>query len=525
MEFYFSDSNLAKDKFLFNLIEKDPEGYVDIEIFKSFNKIKNMTEETDIIVQALSRSTVLQMNSEKTKIKRFTPIGTKDFDACTLFVDNLPPHANHDWIKTKFQCFGEVDYINIPRFKSNKIKGFAFIEFRDPESVKKACEHHKIFVEESAAMDTENESEKNKTEKVENCNERKSRKRKNSDMRSTKGKHKDGEMLLNADETPKHVKIETKAESEDNSDSIAKGKKLSKNRKRKLENNSDEKPPKRLRESEMNNSENHLLLSDSNDKNISQTKIHSHERLSKKRKKSEVENSKNQSQKSEDKSVLPVGQELRSAIDSQSDMEFTNNEGTSKNRRKKKQKKNLPKEPLRVMSKYEWKAYRNKYLNLQRSTMSYIKKQILMKQQEWEEPEPTNGKPEVSKKGLQFQSGVIIKITLKSPMIEPAGMKEKIKMFTKAAFIDVESFHSAVYLRYHLPESAHKTIEEKILDCFGSVSLLEGKEEELYWKKIEEDRNAKFSTPLTRKKRGRDKIIAKASKLAEQKNKHVYYDE
>ena len=42
LEFYFGDSNLSRDKFLCQLIEKDKRGCVDIEIFLKFNRIKSI---------------------------------------------------------------------------------------------------------------------------------------------------------------------------------------------------------------------------------------------------------------------------------------------------------------------------------------------------------------------------------------------------------------------------------------------------------------------------------------------------
>ncbi|GBO14842.1 hypothetical protein AVEN_110397-1 [Araneus ventricosus] len=102
--------------------------------------------------------------------------------------------------------------------------------------------------------------------------------------------------------------------------------------------------------------------------------------------------------------------------------------------------------------------------------------------------------------------------------------KEKVKAAAHVAYIDaqldIRNVHSMSY-----PEEANFIIQEKKLDNFGTVSLLEGTEEKSYWTKIQEDRKAKFSSPLVRKKRGRDKIIAKAAKLAEHKNKHIYFDE
>lgn len=58
-----------------------------------------------------------------------------------MYVERLPQNADQKWVKDVFGHFGCVRYVNVPRFKAtNKIKGFAFVEFNDPEDVKKACD-------------------------------------------------------------------------------------------------------------------------------------------------------------------------------------------------------------------------------------------------------------------------------------------------------------------------------------------------------------------------------------------------
>ena len=47
------------------------------------------------------------------------------------------PDADHDYIRNVFQSYGEVVYVSIPKFKSGRAKGFAFIEFKTTDSVDK----------------------------------------------------------------------------------------------------------------------------------------------------------------------------------------------------------------------------------------------------------------------------------------------------------------------------------------------------------------------------------------------------
>lgn len=53
VEFYFSDSNIAKDKFLKGKATETPEGWVSLEVIGSFKRMKEMTEDAEAIVEAL----------------------------------------------------------------------------------------------------------------------------------------------------------------------------------------------------------------------------------------------------------------------------------------------------------------------------------------------------------------------------------------------------------------------------------------------------------------------------------------
>ncbi|XP_057670952.1 la-related protein 7 [Diorhabda carinulata] len=138
MEFYFSDSNLAKDRFLSQLINDDP--YVDLNIFLKFNKIKKLNCTIDDIRKAIGKSDLIELSENKEKIKRKLPIKIKDnVDLCTVYIENIPADADHDWISNIFSDFGKVVYVSIPKYKHNKTnKGFAFVEFEDEIGAKSA---------------------------------------------------------------------------------------------------------------------------------------------------------------------------------------------------------------------------------------------------------------------------------------------------------------------------------------------------------------------------------------------------
>lgn len=78
IEFYFSDSNLLKDKFLSSLINKDENGYVDLNIISNFNRMKKLTKKVKNIIKAIENSDLVELNDDKTKIRRKIPLPEND---------------------------------------------------------------------------------------------------------------------------------------------------------------------------------------------------------------------------------------------------------------------------------------------------------------------------------------------------------------------------------------------------------------------------------------------------------------
>ncbi|ORZ17611.1 hypothetical protein BCR42DRAFT_412111 [Absidia repens] len=85
VEFYFSDSNLPFDKFLWTLTKKN-DGWVPIKTLADFKKMKMITEDFDTVVAALKAepSELLEVNEEQ-KIRRKTPIEKQDIFGRSIY--------------------------------------------------------------------------------------------------------------------------------------------------------------------------------------------------------------------------------------------------------------------------------------------------------------------------------------------------------------------------------------------------------------------------------------------------------
>lgn len=145
LEFYFSDENLVHDRFMRSKIIESSEGYIPLSLLQtSFRQLISRNATLEQLQQAVTESCVLELNLDKLSIRRKDNIlpllsSQEELDERTIYLETIPAHMTHEKLKTLLEpIFGEIDYISLPRFESNrKPKGFCFIEFHDLNSVQK----------------------------------------------------------------------------------------------------------------------------------------------------------------------------------------------------------------------------------------------------------------------------------------------------------------------------------------------------------------------------------------------------
>ncbi|XP_065307976.1 la-related protein 7 [Dermacentor albipictus] len=490
MEFYFSDANLRKDRYMNELVMKDDEGYVDLEVFLTFHKIRSLTSDVKDIAGAIAASELLQMDEEHMRVRRCADLTAKtDVDECTLYVERLPLHADHAWLKGVFSRYGRVVYVSLPRYRhNNRIKGFAFIEFAAPEDVDRACQHfgyqdgssrHSNVAAGPTAVADEVLEDKGEKSEDEDAPPAKRRREGSSE---TTG-HVAFSVDIKADEDKEDVATTTDAESSDTG--TAKGEL--------------EVPGGTGMECSM---------------------------LMQAKRKKKLRKRKKKTQHSESKEQQPS---------------------------------------LLVMPKCEWKRLRNKYLALQKATMAQIKRSLLLpssgctpapspsytlsspvqastdsdmiltsqEDEAWEMSSDSKGNTELPNNmdtaqappTLQFQPGVIVKLVTEKPVSNTAEFKNKIRQLANVAYVDVMEGDSVAYVRCADPDGAYQFIENQKESFCGALSLLAGDEEKSYWEKINLDRETRRNQKTRQKKRGVEKVMAKAQKMMEKKNLHIRFDD
>ncbi|NXE11914.1 LARP7 protein, partial [Lophotis ruficrista] len=516
VDFWFGDVNLHKDRFLREQIEKSRDGYVDISLLVSFNKMKKLTTDGKLIARAVKSSSVVELDLEGTRIRRRQPLGEqpKDVDSRTVYVELLPKNVNHSWIERVFGKCGNVVYISIPRYKSTgDPKGFAFVEFETKEQAEKAIEFLNNPPEEAPRKPgIFPKTVKNKpvpglnTSNGSVVEEKKKKKKKKSKMKK---------------ESSVQAAVETK---ESNTDTKT------------------EQVPKAKRHrtssecSEMEGTETHRQPSKREKRKWDRTEsseVPWESRLGKRKRTSsgDCETSTPKVKKTVEKDeVCPVKEETTeapkdskevSAEDDKDKKDTSLSKSKRKHKKKHKERHKMGEEviPLRVLSKIEWMDLKQEYLTLQKASMASLKKTMAQIKAETatemetqsENDKSTSPPGKAHTMGPQFVSGVIVKIISTEPLPRRKQIKDALAALADVAYVDMLEGDTECHVRFKTPEDAQvvmKSHKEIQIKNNWKFEVLSGDNEQRYWQKILVDRQAKLNQPRE-KKRGTEKVICK----------------
>ncbi|MCJ1288158.1 hypothetical protein MMC26_007513 [Xylographa opegraphella] len=152
VEFYFSDSNLHMDKFLFSKVEGHKNCPVPLSIIHSFKRMRHF-QPYSAVVDALKESTVLTLVDGDTAVQRKVPLaeGLQDKDlrevkkvyedkamAQSVYVKGFgaeKPSTQFD-IEAFFTPFGPINSVRLRRTEKKEFKGSVFVEFDSAETAK-----------------------------------------------------------------------------------------------------------------------------------------------------------------------------------------------------------------------------------------------------------------------------------------------------------------------------------------------------------------------------------------------------
>ncbi|KAH3869873.1 la-related protein 7-like [Dreissena polymorpha] len=549
MEFYFSDANLRKDRFLKKAIDATSDGYIALETFLTFNKIKTLTEEVHVLAEAIhNKSQMLQVNAEKTHVKRTTPIQCDvNVDDRTVYVECLPHNVDHEWVRKVFSACGKVAYVSLPRYNSTgDLKGFAFIEFETTEGAEMACKElnnppadfvHRVGMFPKSSHQLDALKKKLPADQVKETEE------KAKELLET------GEKLIDEDADKVEKKDATEVTTESNNekkevDATEQGTKSAKSKRRRTASETEctSSPAKRKKSAEVSFN---LPEKDSEDENKTTPlgKKKGKKRRNRSRASEDNDSSKDESgvEKSDTEvpakkarvteSVVQGGEEESRVVEKSGQEKKDSAEINSKNKENKSQKKRFRRKhtkddkevpELRVIPKTEWLKLRSEYLKLQKTSMAMLKKSLRNTQPNEMQ---TEDKSAPSKhKHMEFVADVIVKVHSEAPL-HRQQLKENLGGDVKVAYIDIVEDSSDGFIRCKDAESA-KAIADKKLEGL-TFTLVSGEDEKQYWDKLEADRESKLSKKGRHKKRGHQKWMEKAQKASIEnwERKHVVFDD
>lgn len=96
IDYYFSDENLVTDTYL--RLKMDDQGWVPIEVIASFNKVSRLTNDIQLVLNALQSSEVVEVQDEKIRKK-------------------------NDWSKWIFPASVPISYVSSPRSGESSSQG------------------------------------------------------------------------------------------------------------------------------------------------------------------------------------------------------------------------------------------------------------------------------------------------------------------------------------------------------------------------------------------------------------------
>lgn len=164
VEFYFHDSNLPFDKFLFTLTRKDPEGWVPIATIASFKRMRAIKDLLGIegIAQVLRGSKeLLDVSEDGANVRRRKElVPVKDAFDRSIYAKGFGDETEtlQKELEAFFNTFGKVNSVRMRRdmessAKPKPFKGSVFVEFAEMDDRNK-------FLAQAAAVEPEQDGGK-----------------------------------------------------------------------------------------------------------------------------------------------------------------------------------------------------------------------------------------------------------------------------------------------------------------------------------------------------------------------------
>jgi len=143
VEFYFSDANITKDKFLLKHVKRNKEGFVSLKLISSFKRVKHLTKDWRQVAFAIKKcSERLEVNDVETKVRRLEDLPAYDetTPSRTVVVLNLPmDRPTIEGVAEIFRACGEIVLVRILRPGNPVPADIKQYVAKHPEMTTKVC--------------------------------------------------------------------------------------------------------------------------------------------------------------------------------------------------------------------------------------------------------------------------------------------------------------------------------------------------------------------------------------------------
>jgi len=143
VEFYFSDANITKDKFLLKHVKRNKEGFVSLKLISSFKRVKHLTKDWRQVAFAIKKcSKRLEVNDVETKVRRLEELPPYDetTPSRTVVVLNLPmDRPTIEAVAEIFAACGEIVLVRILRPGNPIPADIKLYVAKHPEMTTKVC--------------------------------------------------------------------------------------------------------------------------------------------------------------------------------------------------------------------------------------------------------------------------------------------------------------------------------------------------------------------------------------------------
>lgn len=144
-QYYFGNINLSHDQFMKTQISQN-DGWLPMEQLMKFNKLKQITTDDAVVIEALkkSKSGLLEISECGKKIRRALPMPElskeyiDDLNLRTIHMKGFPKDSKFDDIKAFCVQMGPIESIEMRKIYSTKeFKGCIFVIFKEKEIAEK----------------------------------------------------------------------------------------------------------------------------------------------------------------------------------------------------------------------------------------------------------------------------------------------------------------------------------------------------------------------------------------------------